>query len=141
MENVYVTQNEIKPIEVRLTENKGFGVFATEDIKANTLIEKCYCIKVDDSYENVPFALKDYTFNYPRQNTEGVSTIQVLPLGYGCIYNHSETPNAKWEDAEEHMFFNFSTIKDIRKGEEICTYYGPDYWKQHKNRNEDEEMV
>jgi len=63
MKNVYITQNEIKPIEVRLTEDKGFGVFATEDIKTNTLIEKCYCIKVDDSYETVPFALKDYTFN------------------------------------------------------------------------------
>lgn len=134
MQKVYLTQKD--HIEVRLTEDKGYGVFATKDIKEGDLIEKCYCIKAADTFYEVSFSLKDYTFNYPQGNQTD-ETVQVLPLGYGCIYNHSDTPNAKWENAEEEMYFDFSAIKDIKAGEEICTYYGDSYWAPHKNRHDE----
>jgi len=138
MEKIYLHQND--HIEVRLTPDKGYCVFATKDIEKDSLIEKCYCIKVTDLFKDVPFALKDYTFNYPRGlNGKSGETIQVLPLGYGCIYNHDESPNARWENAKEEMYFDFISIENIKKGEEICTYYGHQYWKSYKKRRD--EMV
>jgi hypothetical protein len=37
------------------------------------------------------------------------------------------------------MYFDFISIENIKKGEEICTYYGPQYWKSYKKRRD--EMV
>jgi len=69
--------------------------------------------------------LVDYRFNFPRQN----SKYQVIPFGFSCIYNHSDNPNASWETDEENQIFIFNAIKDIKKDEEIFTYYGStNYW-------------
>jgi hypothetical protein len=47
----------------------------------------------------------------------------VLPLGFGPIYNSSNsTNNAEWTIKEQT--FVFSATKDIQKDEEICTFYG-----------------
>lgn len=132
MEKIYLKQNN--HIEVRLTSDKGYGVFATKNIKEGDLIEKCYCIKATDTFPEVPFPLKDYTFNYPQGDVTN-ETIQVIPLGYGSIYNHDDVPNAKWENAEEEMYFDFTAIKNIKAGEEICTYYGASYWPQSNARH------
>lgn len=132
MEEKYLTQNN--HIEVRLTPNKGYGVFATKNINEGDLIEKCYCIKAADTFPELPSPLMDYAYNYP-QGIETDKTIQVIALGYGSIYNHDDTPNAKWKDAEEEMYFDFIAIKDIKAGEEICTYYGDSYWPQSNERH------
>jgi SET domain-containing protein len=50
-------------------------------------------------------------------------------LGYGAIYNHSNTPNAYWFSEIEKRTFKFATIRDIEPEEEIFVYYGDEnYW-------------
>jgi SET domain-containing protein len=115
-------------IEIKYTRTKGYGVFATSNFKSGDIIEKCYCVPVTKNLENVPSFLKNYVFKYVISDTEDTL---VLPLGYGSIYNHSNNNNAKWEKAEEHMFFNFIAVKDINKGEEICTNYGVSYLQRN----------
>ena len=125
-----------KNIEIKKTQQKGWGVYATENIKKGQVIERCYCIYVSDLPSETNSALLDYAFNYPKGMDVKDGAKHCIPLGYGCIYNHDNEPNAKWDNCELEMFFDFIAIKDIKPGEEICTYYGKDYWPQKKLRDE-----
>ena len=116
-------------LEIKQTYQKGWGVFATSPIFENEVIEECPLLEIPNKIGQFhPEAFMDYAFAYPIQNPQ----LQVLPLGFGCIYNHSDTPNAKWQhNPLDNKIFQFIAIKDINPGEEICTYYGnEDYWAQ-----------
>lgn len=120
----------LPPAKVRVYESvgKGLGVFATENIPKGEIIETCHLIPLTISQTSD--ILKDYRFNYPKH----LGQEYVIPLGFGCIYNHSDNPNADWFDHPEWKAFNFVALKDIEPGEEICTYYGgEEYWsvRQH----------
>ena len=115
---------------VKKTKFKGYGVFSEIDIKAGEVIETCYCIKVgpDPSEE-----IMDYAFNYPQGKLLPEAEL-VLPLGFGCVYNHDDNNNAHWQDSKEPYHFDFIAVKDIKAGEEICTFYGNNYWGQKENK-------
>jgi len=113
---------------VKWTDGKGYGVFTNKFIKRGEIIETCYCIKVGDPISN---NLHDYIFNYPKIN----SVEHVLPLGFGCIYNHDNDYNAMWFDASIPYHFNFIAQKNINIGDEICTYYGDEYWPKKIERD------
>jgi len=107
----------------------GLGVFANEDIQEGEVFEITPLIDVVKSKEE---DLKheffyDYRFAY---NKEGKTTKLVLALGYGSLYNHSNTPNANWRLNTELDMFEFFSVRDIKDGEEIFIYYGNgEYWK------------
>ena len=77
--------------------------------------------------------------NFKKDDIIGISHVlydniwhQVSPIG--IFYNHSNNPNANWRHCELPMVFDFYSLKDIKKGEEICTYYGDIYWDFKKKR-------
>lgn len=117
-------------VTVKTSPGKGLGCFAVAKISKDEVFEECYLLDI----EPVPNAdlFKDYRFNYPHM---GEFQGQVLPMGFGCIYNHNNTPNASWRDhpewkSLEAKVFQFYALRDIYPGEEICTFYGgEDYWK------------
>tara|TARA_R110001592_G_scaffold76330_2_gene230375 strand:- start:92 stop:490 length:399 start_codon:yes stop_codon:yes gene_type:complete len=114
-------------VEVKESPGKGLGVFATEVIVPKEIIEECHVItipKVDIEGNKI---LNDYRFNWPLNNPIKF----VLPLGNGCIYNHSDTNNAYWKEHPKYEAFQFYAIKHIYPGQEICTYYGgANYWNE-----------
>ena len=106
----------------------GWGVFANEIIFENEIIEETplYDLKIEKGTNTS--LMMDYRFNWP-QGTDGDWDKQVLPWGYGSLYNHSETPNAFWRSNLERETFEFVAIKKIQIGEEIFVYYGgANYW-------------
>lgn len=109
---------------VKESPGRGLGCFARQRIIKGEIFEECHLIKVDCGFI-------DYSFNWPRQNPQ----FQVLPLGYGCIYNHSNTPNANWDPHQtKNMVFCFYALRDIEIGEEIFTYYGDQgYWNERSH--------
>lgn len=114
-------------VEVKESPIHGMGVFTIENINVGEVIEECHLITLPFKPGEQSFFLYDYKFNYPA---EGKVEEYVLPLGNGCIYNHSDDSNAYWRNHPEHKAFQFVATKDIKIGEEICTYYGGDeYWK------------
>jgi SET domain-containing protein len=100
---------------------KGFGVFTNQKIKMGELIEECYSLCIDKTVKG----FDAYCFNYRGDS-------RLLPLGFGMIYNHSNTPNIKWKIFDENKrIINFFAITDIDIDCELCHNYGPGYLK-HK---------
>jgi SET domain-containing protein len=120
--------NKIK-LEIRYIDNvKGFGVFTLENINMGDIVEICYCIP---TYNQIFNPLVDYLFETSTNNKD----IAVLPLGYGSIYNHSNSPNIKWKVNEtNNSFIEFYSLREIEPEEELCHSYGDKYWSTRKKR-------
>lgn len=119
-----------RKVEVRESPNKGFGVFAIEDIHEGEVIEDC-AVKHLGEELSAGNAFADYRFNYPK----GVgSKKRVLTLGLGGVFNHNDDNNAYWIN-HPHLenVFRFVANRHIAAGEEVCTSYGNNsYWEgQH----------
>lgn len=101
--------------------NSGRGVFAEVKIKKGQLIERCPIIEIPrhdlESIEQSVFVNYIYYFGEKRQN-------MLLTLGYGSIYNHTETPNARYKIKPEDEVIEFIAIIDIEKDDEITVNYG-----------------
>ena len=140
-------------IEVRNSPIEGFGVFAKEFIgKGEILEESPFLILpsfiltakgVFDSFKNQNLLhprekytanliknlgfkdTEEYYFKWmPKHQPEGEEIVYtVLPLGFGPIYNSSNsTNNAEWRI--EDKIFVFTASRDIQVREEIFTFYG-----------------
>lgn len=144
--------NNCGKLEVRESPIEGFGVFATAPIKAGEILEEVpfvlfprhtniskgiYDLLSNNGFlapkekfqENLRINLKfkepeKYYFKWhPAFPMDGDSMFTVLPLGYGPIYNSSNTDNnADWKIQEKT--FLFRAEKDIAVDEEIRTFYG-----------------
>ena len=120
---------------VKTSPGRGLGCFASSKISRYEVFEECYLLSIDDvpGYD----IFKDYRFNYPQGN---IAQEQVLPMGFGCIYNHSNVPNASWRNRPDWReldtkIFQFYALRDIYPGEEICTFYGSveEYWNHRSH--------
>jgi len=102
------------------TNNRGRAVFCSEKISSGSLIEICPVIVLDvEDTESVHHtSLHDYYFIWDID--KGSSAIA---LGYGSIYNHSETPNAEFEIDLQSKVIRFVAIQGIAAGEEITIDY------------------
>jgi hypothetical protein len=119
---------------------KGLGVFASKDFKKDEVIEVCPVIIMshEDSELIISTVLNEYQFQWGKDGKEGA-----ICLGYGSLYNHSHTPNAEFDTDLEKRTITFTALKDIKKGEEICTNYDwelddptvPDWFKKSHPKN------
>ena len=120
-----------KKIYVDKSPIQGLGVFASDFIEENELIEECSVLTLPIQKGEVSGLLLDYRFNYPS----GVEwEEQVIGLGFASLYNHSETPNAYWVSDNDKRTFKFIANKKISPGDEIFVYYGDvSYWNDGRN--------
>jgi SET domain-containing protein len=112
-------------LEVKyINEDIGYGVFTNKEIKKGDIVEVCYCLELG----SFTIAIVDYIFRNRSTNKPFIT------LGYGTIYNHSYSPNIKWEVSETNPKINvFTALNDINIGEELRFNYGENYWK-HKEK-------
>jgi hypothetical protein len=110
----------MKGLEIKNTEHKGSGVFATKDFREGDLIETCHvieCPEQDTELIDKTF-LYNYYFNWgPERNKVAIA------LGYGSLYNHSHEPNAVYIKDFERNLLIFKCLKPMQKGEEITVHY------------------
>ena len=121
-------------IEIKTSPGKGLGCFAVEDIYEGEIIEECHVLDIPpESIDHNNNLFLDYRFDYPAG---GDATHQVIPFGYGCIYNHSDDPNIFWRQHPRYKAFQFVAKRDIFKGEELCSFYGNEnYWDRRSHIN------
>lgn len=118
-------------IELRKSSIHGWGVFAKDDINSNEVLEEIPFLILPINKGDMSSLFIDYRFNFPSSNWK----YQVIPMGFACFYNHSDTPNAGWYTDEVNEIFIFKTNNFIKKDEEIFTYYGDvNYWNDGRAR-------
>ena len=94
----------------------GRGVFANKNFNNNEVIEKAPYI--EDKTSNFVGLIRDYIFNKSETNS-------IVAFGFGSLYNHSNTPNAKWKI--NNNYIEIISTKPINKDEEIFISYGNTY--------------
>jgi SET domain-containing protein len=120
-----------KKIYVKKSPIHGWGVFAKEDIMENEVFEECPVLTLPIEKGEATSLLVDYRFNWPQG---GDWQEQVLALGYGSLYNHSENANAFWISDLENKTFKFVSNRLIKQDEEIFVWYGDvNYWNDGRN--------
>lgn len=111
------------PLSIGISkELKIRGIIATKDIKTGVEIEKCPVLLVDINEYNDHLSktvLIKYYFEWDEKNV-------AIVLGYGSLFNHSYTPNAKYEFDYDNKYLIISSIKNIKKGDEITINYNYD---------------
>lgn len=99
----------------------GRGVFANEKILEGELIETCPIIALSSSKDRSRLRnteLVNYYFLWGEKRDR-----VALCLGWGSIYNHSFTPNARYEKDINEGCMDFYALRDIEPNEEIIVNY------------------
>jgi SET domain-containing protein len=116
-------------LEIRKSPISGWGVFAKEKIESFEILEKCPLLTLPVGVDSNDPLLENYRFGWPAQKKWEK---YVLALGWGSLYNHSDSPNARWIGCETPDIFIFQSISSIEKDQEILVSYGQSYiyhWK------------
>lgn len=105
---------------VGVVPRRGRGVFARQAIATGELIERAQVIVIPaHQWPRLEHTtLYDYTFEW---GWEGEET--AIALGYGSIYNHSYSPNARYIKRLEDLVIDFVALRNIQPGEEIVVNY------------------
>ncbi|MDA8692445.1 SET domain-containing protein-lysine N-methyltransferase [Saprospiraceae bacterium] len=108
------------PLYIVQDDNKGRSVYAGSDITKGSIIEICPIIILsnDDTLQIHKTLLHDYYFLWEEKKSTSA-----IALGYGSLYNHSNTPNADFELVYGDNEIHFLAIQDIVAGTEICIDY------------------
>lgn len=114
-EKIKSSQTEIRKSTIN---HSGYGVFASKNFKKGEIIEECPCLPLS---ENVLHDFNNHLFSPDGNKT-------VLPLGHGCLYQHTELPNAAWVFDENNQLITFEALKNIPKEHEIFIYYSPQWF-------------
>lgn len=129
IESLYLPDVEIRYINDRL----GYGVFAARDFNQCEFIAQ-YSGLVRKSRRSD--RTNAYCFEYTLAN--GIKTPYTVDAqdqgGIGRLINHSESPNLQSSLATID-FINYIiliTTRPVRKGQQFCYDYGPDYWSHRE---------
>lgn len=135
----------LKPIELNRIDglylldipSKGRGVFCKRDIKQGEIIEIAPSVVLDRK-EIEDISLAHYAFETDNLSKSLMASLKVkkpeetacIILGITSICNHSNNPNASWDDINElyTVYFKLEAMVDIPKNTEICVSYGDDWF-------------
>ena len=102
------------------TEGKGRGVFTFEEIHDGDIVENAHVIvlSLEDRAKIHGTELHNYYFLWGEDQLQAA-----IALGYGSLYNHSETPNLDYILDYDDQTIEFFAIRDIKIGEELSINY------------------
>jgi SET domain-containing protein len=102
----------------------GKGVFASENIPADTVIEisPVLVLSAKDRKEVEKTVLYNYIFEWGHIKGKKAC----IAWGYLSMYNHSYTANCDYEMDFDAETMRIKTIRNIKKGEELFINYNAD---------------
>lgn len=105
------------------SKQRGRGVFATEAIEAQTILEvsPVLVFSMEDRKKAEETLLYNYIFEWGEGHEQGA-----LGLGYISIYNHSYQPNCSYQMDFDNELMTITAIHDIAAGEELFINYNAD---------------
>lgn len=128
--------SSLKDLQVRRSKSidnpANLGVFAKRNFSENELIECSPIIQLGwrSKYHRDP-VINQYAFTYNRKcqcnecQTHGFH--YYIALGYASIYNSKKDSDASWFVHPVQRAWFLVAKKNIKRGDEIFTYYGDAY--------------
>jgi hypothetical protein len=103
----------------------GHGVFTKKKIPADTTLEECPFLRIKT--DECTGILDDYVFNVDDGDKKD-SSCYILVLGWGSLFNHSNTHNVEyWHDTDRDLIV-FHTVKDVPADRQLFVNYGTEWW-------------
>ncbi len=98
----------------------GRGVFADKNIKPGTVLEISPVIVISskDRKKIEQSRFHDYIFEWGARHR-----MAALGLGYISLYNHDYASNCDYEMDFDANTITIKSVKNIKKGEELCINY------------------
>ncbi len=111
-------------IECNRTNDKGRGVFATERIAADTIIEISPVIVMsrEDRDHLDKTLLHDYIFEWGKNKDQCCMALGIVPM-----YNHSYRSNCEYYMDFDDQTISVKTVQKIERGEELTINYNGDW--------------
>ena len=112
-------------IEVKfISKKKGRGAFAKKDIKKGKVIDIANVVPIPNKeYKKICNTIL-YHYCYVWEDPEHYPEFEnAITLSISQFINHSFTPNVKYLYDYDKKAIEFSTIRDIMKGEELTVNY------------------
>jgi len=98
----------------------GRGVFTTQAIKANTIIEISPVLVMSSTERKSIEETKLFHYVFEWGKTR---KMVALGMGYISMYNHSYTANCDYEMDFENNIMTIKTVRAVLKGEELFINY------------------
>ena len=110
------------------TESMGRGVFTSEPIEADTVIEIAPVIVMSKEDRKLldQTLLHDYIFEWGRNQQQCC-----MALGYVPVYNHSYQSNCEYEMDFNAEIITITAVRFIQQGEELFINYNGN-WNDSK---------
>jgi len=111
----------------------GYGVFAFDTIKKGETIEEAVFSKTQYRTKHLTYPeIRQLCYTLPCdcETCKHAGKNFVISSGFINLYNSTrelETRNIKFEWIHEHRIIRISALVNIKRGEELLTYYGPGY--------------
>lgn len=98
----------------------GNGVFTSEPIKANTIVEVSPVIVMKQAERKLldQTLLHDYIFEWGTRKKQCC-----MAMGYVPLYNHSFNSNCEYEMEFDKEIISVRAVRNIEKGEELFINY------------------
>ena len=111
-------------IQCENTKDKGRGVFTSERITADTIIEisPVIVMQQEDRVHLDKTLLHDYIFEWGKNKDQCCMALGLIPM-----YNHSYRSNCEYYMDFEDNTISVKTMRDIDKGEELTINYNGDW--------------
>ncbi|MFX1353129.1 MAG: SET domain-containing protein-lysine N-methyltransferase [Promethearchaeota archaeon] len=112
-------------IEVRfISDKKGRGAFAKKQIKKGTLIEVAHVVPLPNKdYEQICDTIL-YQYCYVWEDPKHLPEFEnAITLSISQFMNHSFDPNVKYLYDYKRKAIEFTTLRNIDKGEELTVNY------------------
>jgi len=107
------------------TAEKGRGVFTSEPISADTIIEisPVIVMTAEERLLLDKTLLHDYIFEWKPDG----QALCCMAQGYISVYNHSYTSNCEYFMDYEEGTISIKTVREINEGEELTINYNGDW--------------
>lgn len=102
------------------SDKRGRGIFASEKIPSNTIIENSPVLVLSEKDRKLveKTLLFDYIFEWGDKRKKAC-----IALGYLSLYNHAYNANCDYEMDFTTNLMSIKTVRIIKKGEELFINY------------------
>ncbi len=110
----------LQSLYIDFSPGRGRGVFTSENLPGSTIIEISPVIVLTAAGKLLldKTLMHDYIFFWGQEDSQCC-----VALGYLSMYNHDYQSNAEYEMDFESEIIRVSTVRDIKKGEEVFINY------------------